>query len=209
MVFSSGNYAVTVSYTGGCFASAAPILVRVDINPTVSVCPINGSILVAPFTSQIYSVAHDTTVNYTWTVPTGWIIVAGQGTPMLHVTAGTANGNVCLTAGNSCGESPGSPCCLAVTTSVGIGTIAANTSLDVYPNPVNDNLIITINTLEQGADWTISLYDIVGNKIHSEILKAVSGDNQKELNLSTIAKGFYILELQNNGVILTRKVIKQ
>src|SRR6185437_12103738 len=51
------------------------------------------------------AVANATT--YTWTVPAGWIITDGAGTTSITVTTGAAgqNGNVTVTAGNSCGTS--------------------------------------------------------------------------------------------------------
>jgi hypothetical protein len=45
--------------------------------------------------------------NYTWTVPTGWVITAGAGTNTITVTSGAAgqNGDITVTSGNSCGTS--------------------------------------------------------------------------------------------------------
>ncbi len=45
--------------------------------------------------------------TYTWTVPTGWSITGGAGTTSITVTTGTTgqNGNISVTAGNSCGTS--------------------------------------------------------------------------------------------------------
>lgn len=51
--------------------------------------------------------------SYNWTVPSGWTITSGQGTTSINVTAGSANGNVCVTASNACGTS--SPSCTNVT----------------------------------------------------------------------------------------------
>ncbi|WP_018476254.1 T9SS C-terminal target domain-containing protein [Pontibacter roseus] len=44
--------------------------------------------------------------SYTWTVPQGWTITAGQGTTRITVTMGTQSGNVTVRASNSCGNSP-------------------------------------------------------------------------------------------------------
>ena len=62
-------------------------------------------------TSQTYSIASvPNATTYTWTVPTGWTITAGQGTESITVTAGAAgeNGNITVTAGNLCGTSAAS-----------------------------------------------------------------------------------------------------
>ena len=62
-------------------------------------------------TSQTYSIASvPNATTYTWTVPTGWAITAGQGTESITVTAGATgeNGNISVTAGNLCGTSTAS-----------------------------------------------------------------------------------------------------
>ena len=59
-------------------------------------------------TGQAYSISAVTNATtYTWTVPTGWTITGGAGTTSITVTTGTAgqNGNISVTAGNSCGTS--------------------------------------------------------------------------------------------------------
>ena len=71
-------------------------------------------------TGQTYSiVAVANATTYTWNVPVGWTITAGAGTTSITVTTGAAgqNGNITVTAGNSCGTSAAST--LAVTVSSG------------------------------------------------------------------------------------------
>ncbi len=51
--------------------------------------------------------------SYTWTVPSGAAITAGDDTEAITVTFGTTGGNICVTATSICGTS--SPRCLAVT----------------------------------------------------------------------------------------------
>jgi hypothetical protein len=43
---------------------------------------------------------------YVWTVPSGWSILSGQGTPNLQVQVGTAQGNITLSITNPCGTYP-------------------------------------------------------------------------------------------------------
>src|ERR1035437_8789917 len=67
-------------------------------------------------TGQIYSITAVTgATTYTWTVPTGWSVAGGAGTTSIAVTTGSAgqNGNITVTAGNSCGTS--SPRSISVT----------------------------------------------------------------------------------------------
>ncbi|MDV7396562.1 hypothetical protein RZS08_34520, partial [Arthrospira platensis SPKY1] len=53
--------------------------------------------------SQVYSVTNITGITYTWTVPTGSTITAGQGTNSITVTVGSSSGNISVTPSNSCG----------------------------------------------------------------------------------------------------------
>ncbi len=60
---------------------------------------------------SISSVAEAT--SYTWTVPSGATITAGDGTEAINVTFGTTGGDICVTANSICGSS--SARCLSVT----------------------------------------------------------------------------------------------
>ena len=116
-------------------------------------------------TGQVYSISAVTNATtYTWTVPGGWTITGGQGTTSVTVTTGSAgqNGNISVTAGNSCGNS--SPSSLAVTVLPGTparpGAISGTTAQcpgltgQVYSiNPVTD---ATKYNWTVPAGWTIT-----------------------------------------------------
>lgn len=65
--------------------------------------------------SLTYSVTNVIGTTYTWIVPAGWNITAGQGSNTITVTAGATGGNITVTPSNSCGT--GTARTLAVTTS--------------------------------------------------------------------------------------------
>lgn len=69
---------------------------------------ISGELVPQPSTTEIYSiVAVAGATNYTWTVPSGWTIVSGQGTTAITVTTGNVgdDGLITVSADNSCGSS--------------------------------------------------------------------------------------------------------
>ncbi len=75
-----------------------------------------GQQTVQQSTVLVYSVfSVPDAATYNWSVPTGWIINSGNGTTEINITTGSAgnNGNVSVTAQNSCGTSLSSQ--LAVT----------------------------------------------------------------------------------------------
>ena len=89
---------------------------------TVNAAPNQPSAITAGTASPVcvstsglkYSVTNVTGVTYTWSVPTGWSITAGQNTNSITVTSGTAGGSIAVTPKNSCGNT-GTQRTLAVT----------------------------------------------------------------------------------------------
>jgi len=70
--------------------------------------PITGTgTLCSGLTGQVYSISAVTfATTYTWTVPSGWSITAGQGTISVTATSGGSGiGQITVTAGNACGTS--------------------------------------------------------------------------------------------------------
>ncbi len=66
-----------------------------------------------------YSIAAITgATTYNWTVPTGWSITSGAGTTGITVTSGAIgqNGNITVTASNSCGTSTASTLAVSIVT---------------------------------------------------------------------------------------------
>lgn len=76
-------------------------------------------------------------------------------------------------------------------------------AINVYPNPVNDVLMIDLSSLD--TETTISLYDFSGKLI-------VSRTNLKNelvnFDLSQIAKGMYHVVIESNSVTSMRKITK-
>ena len=75
--------------------------------------PISGLINPCKNSTQIYSITSVPNVNYNWTAPTGWNIIAGQGTHSVTIAVGSTAGQVQVTPSNTCGN--GQPQTLNVT----------------------------------------------------------------------------------------------
>ncbi|KIA85152.1 PKD-like domain-containing protein [Flavobacterium sp. AED] len=154
----NGN--ITVTAGNSCGTSTANSL-AVTISPATPATPgvISGTSPVCPsitgLTYNISAVANATT--YTWTVPTGWSITAGTGTNSITVTSGTAgqNGNISVTAGNSCGTSPAKT--LAVTVSPATpatpGAISGSTEQCISKS----GLIYSITAVPNATSYTWAL----------------------------------------------------
>jgi hypothetical protein len=105
--------------------------------------------------NQGYSISAVTdATTYTWTVPSGWSITSGQGTISLLVTTGSAgdNGNISVTAGNSCGTS--APGTMAVTVgSLSVAPTAVNIANNNTCVGTSKTLTFTGGGLGTGATW--------------------------------------------------------
>lgn len=71
--------------------------------------------------------------------------------------------------------------------------------LSFYPNPVsNGKIYITSKT---GGDKEVSIFDVLGKKVLQATL------NTKELNISSISPGVYIIKIREGDATATRKLM--
>jgi outer membrane protein assembly factor BamB len=70
----------------------------------------------------------------------------------------------------------------------------------VYPNPVN-NGEISIKTTKNGTK-SIQIFDVLGKKVYSRTIQA-----NETIKTSNLVAGIYILKVEENGNVATRKLI--
>jgi hypothetical protein len=85
---------------------------------------------------------------------------------------------------------------------VGVEEIALENQLNIYPNPVTDVLNVQWNNTNETAN--LSIRDLSGRLVHSE--RVANGN--AALNLSGLASGNYILELQKGDRTLRKQMVK-
>ncbi|MFC6999746.1 T9SS type A sorting domain-containing protein [Rufibacter roseus] len=77
-----------------------------------------------------------------------------------------------------------------------------------YPNPFQSELSVTLSTALKSS-VSISLYDLNGKLVKAETATALEGTNQYKLqNLETLAKGTYILKVNQDNQTSTQRVVK-
>ena len=151
----NGNISVTAG--NSCGTSTARTL-AVSVSPGTPAQPeaIIGTATQCPgITSQTYSIAAVTNATtYNWTVPTGWSITSGAGTTSITVTTGSAsqNGNISVTAGNSCGTSTARTLAVTVNPASVAGTVSANQTICSGQTPTNITLTGNTGTIQ----WQVS-----------------------------------------------------
>lgn len=75
-------------------------------------------------------------------------------------------------------------------------------NISVYPNPFTTNVTVEI---EKTGTYAVRLYDIRGKLILQENHVAT---NQIQLNLNNLSQGQYILTIQNETHLVTKKLVK-
>jgi hypothetical protein len=79
-------------------------------------------------------------------------------------------------------------------------------NFNVYPNPASDQITIVFSSDKEEGN-TIRIIDIIGRDVLSANISSVIGDNQYQMNLSSLAKGIYLVILQNKDAILQSKIV--
>jgi endonuclease I len=90
---------------------------------------------------------------------------------------------------------------------VGIEDIFANGQINLFPNPVKNQLIVTFNSLINSTVQA-SLSDLSGKKISTSEWSASNGENRFSIDMGSVSVGLYFLEIKTNGNSLRYKVIK-
>lgn len=73
--------------------------------------------------------------------------------------------------------------------------------LSIYPNPVSNSKTHIFITSKLNATKSIEFYNVLGKRIFSTRLKG------RELNISNLSKGVYLLKITENNISETRKLI--
>lgn len=74
-------------------------------------------------------------------------------------------------------------------------------NLSIYPNPVSNGKTFIYITSKLNSTKKIEFYDVLGKQIFSTVLTG------KELNVSNLSKGVYILKITENNISETRKLV--
>jgi hypothetical protein len=148
----------------------------------------------------VYSTPVISGLTYTWTVPSGAVITAGQGTASVTVKFGTSNGNVTVRANNGCGSSSTRSKAVCVA-SCRFGetepeevteTISSVDEFVVYPNPGIGMLNITLPNFDEVVQMQV--FAANGQLIRSEQIPA--GNQKWSLQLENEADGIYLIQFK-------------
>ena len=198
----TGNIAVTPS--NACIAGIPQTLAVTTNQIPVQPGAISGLIAPVTGTMEIYSVTNTLGVSYQWTLPPNWIIISGNASSLIVVTVGSASGHITCTPSNDCGS--GIAQTLAVASHLsGINDIPDNNNIKVYPNPASSILNIEIENVEKNA--VIQIVNAQGNTKFQSSCESLNSKWFKSLDISNYAGGLYFIQIINNGISHTQKLV--
>jgi Secretion system C-terminal sorting domain len=73
--------------------------------------------------------------------------------------------------------------------------------LSIYPNPVTGGKTFIYITTKKNFAKNIEIYNVLGKQIYATVLSG------KELNISSLNTGVYILKITENNISETRKLV--
>ncbi|MFT3909581.1 MAG: M12 family metallo-peptidase [Ferruginibacter sp.] len=198
----------TLSVTANSCGTSDPRTLTVSKNTLPSSAGISGPATMCAGTTGIYTATPVTgATSYLWTIPNNAVIQGSSTGSVITILWGNTAGNIAVRAVNACGNSGSRS--LKVTKSCSGRSeetmmTADNRSTMVYPNPVTDvaNIRFIAN---ENTGYTFTIADLTGRKLITEKKQATTGINVHSINTSRLAKGTYLVLIQNKN---NRQVIK-
>jgi len=80
--------------------------------------------------------------------------------------------------------------------------------LNVYPNPTDGRMTVEFNSNESGK-YRLTVISLTGTVVMDKFIDAAEGTNSDNLDLTSIAKGMYILRLNGEGVNEQKRITLQ
>jgi hypothetical protein len=196
---SCGYAAICVRAVNNCGVSQSRC-VNLSNTPSTTGISISGLLCLAPGTTTTYSVPSITgATQYTWSIPSGWQLISGQGTNSITVITGNNSGHVNVTPSNTCSTgtrirryvtiSANSPRSFSMTSESAIEVL-------LYPNPANN--FFTISATEE-EPVLIEVMDISGKLIYR-------GAWMREISTESWETGMYIVRIHFQNEVQSKRI---
>jgi|GEM_PF-5213294 len=206
----AGYYKVEITgFAGRVFKSPAlhvadiPLLVPGPVtgNKTVN----SNQVVKYTLTSYIQG------ATYTWEVLNGTVL-SGQGTPSASIKFGTENTTIYLTASSACGISRRKTIPITVRPPVSPDTIThiqnKQVVVNLYPNPATNTTSIAF-TASKPAKYELTLTNMLGKTLLKQKGNVIMGSNKIYLNVATLNKNMYVVNLKYDDKAIQFKLQKQ
>ncbi|MGQ7947651.1 InlB B-repeat-containing protein [Flavobacterium sp. WC2509] len=194
------NYTIKVP-TAGVYSIVFRYVNSSSSNATTAKLIINGANAIPAFSFP--KTANSTT--FTTTAAENITLVQGVNTIRLETTVASAFADIDWV--EITGEAPAAESCTSQAKSLGTNDFE-KLLFEAYvsPNPVVENINLIVNS-SQVQDANIVLSNVNGQILFSKQQQLNTGINTISINKSTVAKGFYILKVDAEGINKSIKVI--
>ncbi len=172
---------------------------------TVTICPLPlPSFNVAPnnFIYAFTDITPGVNTAWAWTFGDGGTSTVQNPT---HTYAANGTYNVCLEVTNSCGND--SSCQTLVVNVVGVAD-GLDGSLQLWPNPARNQLKVSL-LLPGSSALDILVRDMAGRLVHQHHVQVAAGTWSTQMDISSLAAGMYMLEIQGQDLHAMRKFVKE
>jgi hypothetical protein len=189
---------LTVAAINSCGTGPARTLV---VNGAAAMpSPVSGNQSVCNGGTESYTTGGSTgATSYGWTVPAGATILnTPPYTASILVLWGPTGGNVSVNAINDCGISATRTYAVAVTCREA-QQLNSDGSFSLYPNPTTGKVKLSFNA-SSNEIAKVQVTDLMGRNVHSFDFTVVQGMNEYEADLSTLAKGVYMLHFSSGEI---------
>ena len=189
------TYTVTVVDVNGC-SDTASVIIIVNSLPIVTFSGLDSSYcLTDPVAETMIGSPSGGTFN-------GPGINENNFEPF---NAGVGNHTITYTYtdGNNCTNSYSQ--IVSVNACTGIKGISFAKGVSLFPNPSNGKFILELNQVEK-MDLNISIINMLGREIFSEMIGHFKGTYKEEFDLSGHSSGIYLLKIRANKEDINRKI---
>lgn len=84
--------------------------------------------------------------------------------------------------------------------------VSVSSSINLYPNPNHGSF--TLNYQAEEGEWTsVSVFDLLGQLVHTEMVLSNAGENSKEIEIPQLAPGVYLVQLLVGDKIYNDRII--
>jgi hypothetical protein len=128
----------------------------------------------------------------------------------LNIQIGTPTGGVeNYVAQNPTGAEIQIPSLTYCSNTVGVDEIeTTNSSFSILSNPSSDVVKIEINPAKQINSSSYAIYDMTGRMYYSKKLGKISATLVESIDISSLARGQYLVELTLDGIASAKKIVK-
>jgi hypothetical protein len=143
--------------------------------------------------------------SYTWSIPAGAVITGGQGTNAILVDFGNTavSGTMTVAGSNMCGTGQPSSKEIIVQVCTGTDDEKLRSGIVIYPNPVHGMLNVAITGAEKQLE--IRITDLNGRNLYEEKFDNLPGNATRQVDVSSFAKGVYLVRLTGSSRVFTSK----